>query len=808
VRVVVRRGFPECDFSSSTGTSDRSKKNLPRKPRSPPPAFKSHFAAAVSARWVLVRASGNALRALSVVVLPCVSLKPVMSQRQVTINASLARCALASDVLAIVRRDVAEFNVVNCGTALSRIARAPDGRRLVARNDDNADIVSLLETAAGLVRHHCRHVESRQLASLLHACGKLGVCHDLMLSCDLLASVTQCTGIHAEKFNPQELSNSLWGCAKLGVGVDHEIITLLGDNIAASLKKGGKGGTDWRADWTAQGVSNVAWALATLGARDLHVERTELLVTLFGIIQLRAKEFNAQEVANVLWAIAKMSENASENNCETTTDPTRTTETGPQNEPEASRAAHRASKALASQLTKGWFAEQKRNGKLESQHVANVAWACGRLGLGGGCVAARVAGAAAAAAPSMNCQELSMVSWAVAAFDERHDEDVLTVIANACAQSARSATPQQLATSARAFAKLGFRSDLLMDAVADAVLALPKPLENQLLPQDVANLLWAFAKLGLGETKRHKKLFHALAGAARKQMRRERKKGDGDDEEGDGDDGDENTQSETQVKTRGSTSQYSPQQLTMLVWAHGMLGHSDAAFLNACVTSVRERLRECNARDLTNLTWGFAALGVTAEQKPTLIARIARNARRQFGEFNSQELLKFLGAFQRIGGTDAKLTKLVSERKTVVYDFPALVSLAAAGDDISHKSVTLTSATPTSFRGTKKEKKRVDDSCGGSGRGNTGVALWEGSFVLAEWLSRQSDPEDPVGDISNSNTGANWGTGGWHGKTGVELGAGLGLPSIVASKLGVAMVATDGAWKFRDFGILLDPLLF
>jgi len=401
-----------------------------------------------------------------------------------------------------------------------------------------------------------------------------------------------------------------------------------------------------------------------------------------------------------------------------------------------------------------------------------------------------------------------MVSWAVAAFDERHDEDVLTVIANACAQSARSATPQQLATSARAFAKLGFRSDLLMDAVADAVLALPKPLENQLLPQDVANLLWAFAKLGLGETKRHKKLFHALAGAARKQMRRERKKGDGDDEEGDGDDGDENTQSETQVKTRGSTSQYSPQQLTMLVWAHGMLGHSDAAFLNACVTSVRERLRECNARDLTNLTWGFAALGVTAEQKPTLIARIARNARRQFGEFNSQELLKFLGAFQRIGGTDAKLTKLVSERKTVVYDFPALVSLAAAGDDISHKSVTLTSATPTSFRGTKKEKKRVDDSCGGSGRGNTGVALWEGSFVLAEWLSRQSDPEDPVGDISNSNTGANWGTGGWHGKTGVELGAGLGLPSIVASKLGVAMVATDGAWKFRDFGILLDPLLF
>jgi predicted nicotinamide N-methyase len=30
--------------------------------------------------------------------------------------------------------------------------------------------------------------------------------------------------------------------------------------------------------------------------------------------------------------------------------------------------------------------------------------------------------------------------------------------------------------------------------------------------------------------------------------------------------------------------------------------------------------------------------------------------------------------------------------------------------------------------------------------------------------------------------------------TGVELGAGLGLPSIVASKLGLEMVATDGAF--------------
>ena len=32
----------------------------------------------------------------------------------------------------------------------------------------------------------------------------------------------------------------------------------------------------------------------------------------------------------------------------------------------------------------------------------------------------------------------------------------------------------------------------------------------------------------------------------------------------------------------------------------------------------------------------------------------------------------------------------------------------------------------------------------------------------------------------------------WKGKSGVELGAGLGLPSIVASNLGAKMIATDG----------------
>mmetsp|Transcript_10292 Transcript_10292/g.43792 ORF Transcript_10292/g.43792 Transcript_10292/m.43792 type:complete len:564 (-) Transcript_10292:55-1746(-) len=328
-----------------------------------------------------------------------------MSQRQVQINTELARSALASDVLAIVRRSVAEFNVVNCGTALSRIARAPDGRRLVAREGGDPDVASLLATAAGLVRHHARHVESRQLASLLHACGKLGV--GVEAAAELVSAVERATEMHASKFNPQELANAVWGCAKLGVRVDRALVRLLGDAAAASLRRGGAGSGsgsrdekkkfDWRVDWTAQGVSNVAWAFATLGASAREPGAfAQLFHALFSAIERKASAgaFNAQETANALWAVARLAASA---------DDAVHQSIGPDNsdsdsEGSALRSARAAASALASSTTGSWFERQRKEGGLESQHVANIAWACGKLGLASDARVAEANATAAAAA--------------------------------------------------------------------------------------------------------------------------------------------------------------------------------------------------------------------------------------------------------------------------------------------------------------------------------------------------------------------------------------------------------------------------
>mmetsp|Transcript_6771 Transcript_6771/g.27595 ORF Transcript_6771/g.27595 Transcript_6771/m.27595 type:complete len:534 (-) Transcript_6771:1314-2915(-) len=482
-----------------------------------------------------------------------------MSQRQVQINTELARSALASDVLAIVRRSVAEFNVVNCGTALSRIARAPDGRRLVAREGGDPDVASLLATAAGLVRHHARHVESRQLASLLHACGKLGV--GVEAAAELVSAVERATEMHASKFNPQELANAVWGCAKLGVRVDRALVRLLGDAAAASLRRGGAGSGsgsrdekkkfDWRVDWTAQGVSNVAWAFATLGASAREPGAfAQLFHALFSAIERKASAgaFNAQETANALWAVARLAASA---------DDVVHQSLGPDNsdsdgfEGSALRSARAAASALASSTTGSWFERQRTAGGLESQHVANIAWACGKLGLASDArVAEANATAAAAAAPGANAQELSMMAWAIAEFPpatltidgsvssvstisrESAKENEVNgflrpVAASFAARAAEGvASPQQLATTARAFAKLGALDTglMVMDAVAEACLALPEPLEDRVLPQDVANLLWAFAKLQLGEKETHVRAFAALAKAARARLRAARKK--------------------------------------------------------------------------------------------------------------------------------------------------------------------------------------------------------------------------------------------------------------------------------------------
>ncbi len=848
-----------------------------------------------------------------------------MSQRQVELNRGLARCSLASDVLALVGASVGEFNVVNCGTALGRLARAPDGRRALG----DARVASLLDAAASLVARHARHVESRQLASILHACGKLGLRVDHRASSSdasnrapggggsaseppsasaatrrLADAVESASRIHADKFNAQELANAAWGAARLGARLDRPLVRTLCDAIARSLADDAAASETTRgpraaaaAAWTPQGLSNAAWSLATMGAKLDALERANAnananaaLVAVFAQLARRARELNPQEVANAAWAVAKTCEEEEDEEEEDEEDDTdgrdgddrdRSRErggTGFESSREGASlrdAARRAARALlgaSGPVTPGWHASRG----FEPRHAANAAWASAKVGKTLGVEALfppAMHRALRDAAGRMNAQELAMALWALAETetaeehrsvgaseetnlnatrDEEAEEETaaagissasaarrsrssslgastLDALASAFARAASSATPRQLATGLRALAASGLTLSVAdAKALAEAVAAtfgkdVPLSAESphggggttttttRVVPheaRDLANAFWALAKL---EWRAETAAFDALSAAARRRVRasrraRRRERTTGADSE---------FASSNDSRVGNSSSSFSPRELATIVWSHGMLGRGDdARLLDACAKEARATLGDFAGRDLSDFAHGLDALGVDASSKPNLLRRVAKAARENLrrGTFNAQALLKFLGAFGRMGAEDAKLAAALRERRRVELRFPALaqaeasaaksteaddpIDLGAGGGaatsaDDRIARVSLISATPESFRAdARKNEARVDDSCGGFGRGNTGVALWEGAFVLAEWVSRRG------GRCSAGPSG--WGPGGgWRGKVVVELGAGLGLPSIVASRLGAEVIATDG--KLSEF---------
>ena len=839
-----------------------------------------------------------------------------MSQRQVELNRGLARCSLASDVLALVGASVGEFNVVNCGTALGRLARAPDGRRALG----DARVASLLDAAASLVARHARHVESRQLASILHACGKLGLRVDHRASSSdasrgdvrdvrdarsasdphegasaatrrLADAVESASRIHADKFNAQELANAAWGAARLGARLDRPLVRTLCDAIARSLADDASEETTRgpraaaAAAWTPQGLSNAAWSLATMGAKLDALERANAnaraaLVAVFAQLARRARELNPQEVANAAWAVAKTCEE-DEDEDEDEEDDTdgrdgddrdRSRErggTGFESSREgafsslrdAARLAARALLGASGPVTPGWHASRG----FEPRHAANAAWASAKVGKTLGVEALfppAMHRALRDAAGRMNAQELAMALWALAETetaeehhsraeeeetktnanatrDEEAEEETaaagissasaarrsrsstgastLDALASAFARAASSATPRQLATGLRALAASGLTLSVAdAKALAHAVAAtfgkdVPLSAESphgggttttttRVVPheaRDLANAFWALAKL---EWRAETAAFDALSAAARRRVRasrrarrRERTTGASSDASSNG------------SRVGNSSSSFAPRELATIVWSHGMLGRGDdARLLDACAKEARATLGDFAGRDLSDFAHGLDALGVDASSKPNLLRRVAKAARENLrrGTFNAQALLKFLGAFGRMGAEDAKLAAALRERRRVELRFPALAQAEAAAAkpneaDDRIARVSLISATPESFRAdARKNEARVDDSCGGFGRGNTGVALWEGAFVLAEWVSRRGRR------CSAGPSG--WGPGGgWRGKVVVELGAGLGLPSIVASRLGAEVIATDGTrasfWAPRGF---------
>ncbi|UYM17689.1 DUF1601 domain-containing protein [Endozoicomonas euniceicola] len=165
-------------------------------------------------------------------------------------------------------------------------------------------------------------------------------------------------------FNPQEVANLLWALAKLmenGLEMQqaHRAVTELLPQVVQMAE-----GASPQVGFSPQEVTNLLWALTKLVGNGLEMQQANSAVTELLPLVVQMAEgtrtspragFNPQEVANLLWALAKLMENGLE-----------------------MQQAHRAVTELLPlvvQMAEGTSPEAG----FSSQGVSNVLWALGKL---------------------------------------------------------------------------------------------------------------------------------------------------------------------------------------------------------------------------------------------------------------------------------------------------------------------------------------------------------------------------------------------------------------------------------------------
>eukprot|EP00927_Polykrikos_kofoidii_P055132 TRINITY_DN49431_c0_g1_i1.p1 TRINITY_DN49431_c0_g1~~TRINITY_DN49431_c0_g1_i1.p1 ORF type:complete len:988 (+),score=167.95 TRINITY_DN49431_c0_g1_i1:50-3013(+) len=403
--------------------------------------------------------------------------------------------------------------------------------------------------------------------------------------------------------------------------------------------------------------------------------------------------------------------------------------------------------------------------QFKGQHMSNIGWSVAKLG-GEAAVAFFNSFGAAVAEKAwvFNGQELSMAAWALATSGEVTGVSEIVDAARALdGGGVRALDPQQIATLAWALAKLGIGDDAIFGEIAAAAV---KPVSaGSFNSHDLASLAWAFGRRE-GSANGAEALLEAIGGVVQSRL----------------------------AEDPGGA--FSPRHLSMILWAFAKVGVRCPATTLAITAAASRRVAELGPRDLADIVWAVSFLGLPAAEG--FVDAAGRSAKDRSGDFNSQEMLKFLGAFRRAGGDEVVQRALATEQRQLEYDFPAL------GTSLAH--VTLLAGAPGARQGC--HGGQVVGAAGDPQRADgraTGTALWEGSFVLAEWLSRlgpqlhlAAQAPGGVGDLVphkwqlEQKTLRKRATNTKSNLTGVELGAGLGLPSIVAARLGLRMVATDG----------------
>lgn len=545
----------------------------------------------------------------------------------------------------------------------------------------------------------------------------------------------------AMRLNSQELSNVIWGLARLSVSID----TICAKALAGAIQKHLKAPASHRVE--SRHVANLLWGCAHVSSNVITSHKSDWNHAMHLLLKRVPKYtlagaggpgrepqhhsagttlLNPQELSMSSWAVATFHGELTDQSAEAIT---------------------QAMIALQSHALTFFFeAGQKKLGQqrstLSPQQVGTLAWAAGKTRFSIHGLVPRLVDMAANLAPRMSAQDLDQVFWACARLRSGPGQ-----------KNADQADEEEMKHH-KVTSKSGF---VVHDRFVQAAIQRLKRLHNR-PTQNLSTIMWSLAKL---------KLRRAAAELIL----------------------------ELGPELASRAGELQSRQLANLAWALATLR------LGVDAVDIGKQGKQMEVRKGQLISESVEAnMGQISEKGRSRVATATKSVWRAIGkesaqrvpEFNAQEMSKLLWAMSRSGVEHEALCNAASAERTTKYHFPYLclnnytkISSRASPSSVIRPSKNNKVGTTISIRDIKGGGRRLavgaKEATGTTAA--TGGALWEGSLVLAEWLSRclssaeGSASELPPCKLYDSATL-------WRqleGGVAVELGAGVGLVSIVAS---------------------------
>lgn len=339
----------------------------------------------------------------------------------------------------------------------------------------NAHLDALLKH---LQRHLPRLRQARSLSRLAWSLGKMEVkSHDSEAVMNHVCTVAPSA---LPKFTPQDMTNTLWGLARLypgvarnGRGRNSEALVRLAESITGLCAERAR-------SLTAQCLSNAMWSAARLGLHGKGVEdfMSVSLQELASVRQLGV--FTPQGLANVLWALAEL----------------RSSGVG------CGKGSGDPTEAVRSVCVAVAIASSGRLAEFQPQELSMLAWAIAKLyGRGPSDRRARKKGPKSADLASGRAKEV---------------DSLLAALAMQATEIMHLLSPQSISNIAWALATLelvgGSSSSAGRDFICAAVAA-AQTCMGEYSPQAVANLLWAAVRVESHKSSRALEIISKFSGA-------------------------------------------------------------------------------------------------------------------------------------------------------------------------------------------------------------------------------------------------------------------------------------------------------